>query len=130
MMREQLRDWKTWVAMVGTAILMIILLRVSYEIFSIDAKKADEIEKQHVIIDARLEKLEMSKAPATSKRYTSDDAARDIARLESLIAKVERQHANHIAQISAERIAHDKKCKMRWDDVADLKFRVEQLETK
>ena len=76
-MLQHLRNWQTWALMVFVAIAVSVSVRLSFEVFSGHRQQTDKMmEDQHDII-ARIERLELSKSPATMKRYTSDDAARD-----------------------------------------------------
>jgi len=127
-MKEQLRDWKTWALMAFIALLISVTIRMSYEVFSGNDEHVKETQRTHAIFDDRLTRLELGKVASTAKRYTSDDAARDKAELIAHINRVDARVSDHLKQESAERIAHDKKCKMRWDDVAVLKARVATLE--
>ena len=76
-MLQHLRNWQTWALMVFVAFAVSISVRVSFEVFSGHRQQTDKMMKEHSDIVARIERLEMSKSPATMKRYTSDDAARD-----------------------------------------------------
>jgi hypothetical protein len=127
-MKEQLRDWKTWALMAFIALLITVTIRMSYEVFSGNDEHIKETQRTHAVFDDRLTRLELGKVVSTAKRYTSDDAAEYAKRVDARFEAMEKRHAAHLAQVSAERIAHDNKCKMRWDSVAELKARVAMLE--
>lgn len=87
-MREQLSDWKVWVFAAFVAVMIVAAFRVSVDLLT---GQSDKIEKEHIAFEDRLTRLELSKSPATQKRYTSDDAARDKAELLMRIEALERK---------------------------------------
>jgi hypothetical protein len=77
-MRETMKDYKFWVLTMFIAALIPLSYRTSIELLTGNTQR---IEAEHAAIYDRLERLELSKTPATMKRYTSDDAARDKAEM-------------------------------------------------
>ena len=88
-MHDQLKDYKTWLLMVFVAFLLLTGYRASIELITGNSKT---IEAAHSAIYDRLDRLELSKTPATMKRYTSDDAVRDKAELLVEIELLKREH--------------------------------------
>jgi len=72
MLREQLKDWRVWLMMTAVAMSITATLRVSFDVFSASAKHERETAEALATLDDRLLRLELSKTPATMKRYTSD----------------------------------------------------------
>ena len=72
-------NWKFWayVAFIGLA--MSITVRIIAETVQGETKNHEYLVGQIDALDKRLTKLEASSHPATSKRYTSDDASHDRA---------------------------------------------------
>ena len=66
-----MKDLKFWAMALFIAALILISYRTAVELLTGNTKK---IEAEHAAIYDRLERLELSKTPATMKRFTSDDA--------------------------------------------------------
>jgi hypothetical protein len=96
-MRETMKDYKFWVPTVFIAALITLSYRTSIELLTGNTQK---IEVEHAAIYDRLERLELSKTPATMKRYTSDDAAKDKAELLAEIKLIQREIEQTKARLS------------------------------
>ena len=121
-----------WREIVLASLVALIVVATVSMIASGSAHKAEtvaliksEIDK----IDLRLQKIEASAHPATSKRYNSDMAAKDKADVMDAINKVDERLTEHLIDESNERVAHDIKCKQRWDSVGKLKAEIERLKS-
>jgi len=68
---QTLKDYKTWVAMLLVAILLLSFFKITLELYTGHSR---ETEKAIAALESRIEHLELSKTPATMKRFTSDDA--------------------------------------------------------
>jgi hypothetical protein len=100
-MRETMKDLKFWALALFIAALILLSYRTAVELLTGNTAK---IEAEHAAIYDRLERLELSKTPATMKRYTSDDAAKDKAELMAeikLIQKLRDERQREIDQIKA-----------------------------
>jgi len=121
-------DWKTWAMAAFAGLTFTVIARVSYELFSDSSDHLAKETAKHAIFNDRLERLEQGKVASTMKRYTADNHAAYAIQVEARFEAMEKRHAAHLAQVSAERVAHDHKCQNRWDSVAELKARVAVLE--
>jgi len=123
------RDWKTWIMVAFAALTFTVIARVSYELFSDSSEHLAKETAEHAIFNDRLERLELGKVASTAKRHTADDHAAYAKQVDFRFEAMEKRHAAHLAQVSAERVTHDRKCQHRWDSVAELKARVAALES-
>jgi hypothetical protein len=92
---DTLRHWHTWVITAVIALLVALTVRTVAEVTNGDRDRL-------VALEDRVERIEKSRHPATTNRYTSDDAARDQARisgelgeLRALIRECEDRHHDY-----------------------------------
>ena len=121
-------NWRVLALIAFSGLTFTVIARVSYELFSDSSEHLAKETAEHAIFNDRLERLELGKVASTAKRYTADDHAEYAKRVDARFEAMEKRNAAHLAQVSADRIAHDKKCQNRWDSVAVLKSRVAALE--
>jgi len=126
--RMMWRDWKVWALIAFAGLTFTVIARVSYELFSDSSDHLAKETAKHAVFNDRLERLEQGKVASTMKRYTADNHVAYAIQVEARFEAMEKRHAVHLAQVSAERVAHDHKCQNRWDSVAELKARVAVLE--
>jgi len=81
-------NWKNYLAAAVIALVMAVTVRVVSEISSGQGEAIERLQGRLDALDKRLTKLETSTHPATTKRYTSDDAARDKAAIYQEIGKL------------------------------------------
>ena len=85
---QVMRDWRAWALMALIGLLISVSVRLVAEATSSDRQRI-------VAIEDRLDRLERSRHPSTTKRYTSDDAARDQARIAEELGAI-KQRLDHL----------------------------------
>ena len=82
MVSESFKDWKTWLSVAIIGLLIALSVRLSAEALSGDRERL-------IAMEDRVSRLEKSLHPATTKRYTTDDAARDQARISTELGRID-----------------------------------------
>lgn len=67
-----MRDWKTWVVMVITALVIALAVRLSAEAMSGKDNEVERLRGEVRAMALRLERLETKRHPATGRRFTMD----------------------------------------------------------
>ena len=84
-------NWRHFWMMVLVMIIIAVSVRFTGEILQNDANAIIKCQSNMTDVKHRLELIETSRAMATAKRYTSDDAARDNAHDERELAEIQRR---------------------------------------
>ena len=84
-------SWRHFWAMVLMMLVISVAVRMTAEIIQSDTSAIVKCQQNMADVKRRLELIETSRAMATAKRYTSDDAARDNAHDERELAEIQRR---------------------------------------
>ncbi len=88
-MVRAMQDWKTWVLIIVIGLTMSVTVRIIAETTSGHNQQVAELVGHVDALEERILKLETSQHPSTTKRYTSEDAARDKAAIYKEIGKLQ-----------------------------------------